>query len=524
MEAVVTFPDIADLILRPTGILLVAALLALLLRGGSAATRHLVWSSALCAALAVPLLGPVSPDVPLPMTAEVAALIDLDPPTRAGGGSGEAVREGTAASAPGAAASPPGAASSARVTTSESGAIAAGPHGLAILWRALWLAGCLGFLALLGGRLLILRRVERGARCVEKPDLLEMLASAKRRLGVDRPVRLLLGEPTAMPMTWGHRIPRILLPETAVDWPAAQTRAVLLHELAHVRRGDVLLQRVAELARAVFWFNPLAWFAVRRMLAEREHACDDAVIRSGVRGSEYAQQLLAMAHALRSARGVAAALPMARRSQMTGRLMAILDEGRSRGSPPARGASLVLVLGVAAGLAAAALRPTPLAATGPSAEPPPQEVVGVRQGGDTAPGAETPPIADSPSGTTRCWPASGSNTNSNRNREPGVVTAEWRTERCEGGLRIDGRAVVRSDLGGFSHLDPGARVKLGEKPHGGEWLEVELIGTPDGRIERRGLEGERELDPGEIDRWIASSLRPMLRLTGVRLEVDEGGP
>lgn len=511
VESIASLPGFADIVLRPTGILLVAAVLAFAMRRLSAASRHLLWSTALCAILAVPFLGPLAPDIGVRMSPEITGMIERAAPSWASvpkpNGDGPTLVRGRSVAAERAERTE----GSARVPAYGSGPMP---------WRAIWLIGALGLSLVLGVRLVSLRRVERSGTEAKDPGLLDTLASAKRRLEVDSPVRLLLGEPAAMPMTWGHRAPRILLPATAVDWPSEQTRAVLLHELAHVKRGDVLLQRIAEVTLAVFWFNPLAWYAVRRMLAEREHACDDAVISAGIRGSDYADQLLAMTHSLRSARGVAAGLPMARRSQMTGRLLAILDERRSRRPLPASVAKLTLGLGLAAGLAIGALRPVPLDATiardlesaaDRTAETPPRQIM-------------PPPAAGSLPGVSNCRPAAGSNTNTNRNRDPGVITAEWRTERCEGGLEIVGRAVLRFDSTDFARLDPGTRVKMGEREQGGAWLKIELAGMPEGRIERRGHHGEAEIGAGQIDAWLASNLASILRLTSVELEVAEGSP
>src|SRR4051794_8922157 len=132
-----------------------------------------------------------------------------------------------------------------------------------------------------------------------------------------------------MPMAWGVLRPSVLMPADADEWPLERLRIVLLHELAHVRRRDCLTHLLAQAACAVYWFNPLAWMAARRARNERERACDDLVLAMGTRGSDYAEELLEIARVMRSGRFPAvlagATLAMAHRSQLEGRLLAILD-------------------------------------------------------------------------------------------------------------------------------------------------------------------------------------------------------
>ena len=76
-------------------------------------------------------------------------------------------------------------------------------------------------------------------------------------------VRVLHSAETPMPLTWGILRPVVLLPADAARWSRARLSAVLLHELTHVRRRDVLAQAIAQLACCLYWFHPAVWYALR---------------------------------------------------------------------------------------------------------------------------------------------------------------------------------------------------------------------------------------------------------------------
>ncbi len=99
----------------------------------------------------------------------------------------------------------------------------------------------------------------------------------------------------AVPVTVGWLNPTVILPERWRRWPQAQLNAVLTHEGEHARRRDPLVQWLALLNRALFWFHPLAWWLERRLSALAEEACDAAVLARGHDPFEYSEYLLELA-------------------------------------------------------------------------------------------------------------------------------------------------------------------------------------------------------------------------------------
>ena len=184
-------------------------------------------------------------------------------------------------------------------------------------------------------------------------------AATARRLarlsGVPR-THFVRAESITMPMAAGYLRPTVALPAEADAWPDERVTSVLLHELAHIRRRDCLTQLAASTTCALYWMNPLAWYAARALRRERERACDDAVLAAGTAGPTYAEHLLDVARAARHVTtptwsgGVA----MAHRSELEGRLMAILDDARNRQSVSygAAGVAGILCLALVAPLAA----------------------------------------------------------------------------------------------------------------------------------------------------------------------------
>lgn len=115
----------------------------------------------------------------------------------------------------------------------------------------------------------------------------------RKRLGLKKSVELREHPGDVVPLTLGVIRPAIVFFfRQARDWSDRLKHTVLLHELAHVRRRDVAYQWLGRFACAVYWFHPMAWWALLRLRQEREQACDDLVIHCGEHArTEYAGKI-----------------------------------------------------------------------------------------------------------------------------------------------------------------------------------------------------------------------------------------
>jgi TonB family protein len=151
-----------------------------------------------------------------------------------------------------------------------------------------------------------------------------------RSLGIRRNVRFAESDAVAVPETRGLFRPVVVLPRAARLWSDERLHVVLTHELIHVARHDWVVSVIAEAAAALHWFNPLAWIALRRLRAEREAACDDAVLAHGVGPCDYAEHLIGIVAGLRSPES-ATSVAMAQTTQLEHRIRSILNPHLRRG-------------------------------------------------------------------------------------------------------------------------------------------------------------------------------------------------
>lgn len=319
-----------DPILKVTVLLALVALAAHQLRRSSAALRHMLWNFAIIAMVLIPVLTAVVPlrlHV-LPTEAAAIGIVTTQQPVRT-----ELAANDEPAPKP-----------DVDLTSSDSDAASDdSDEGTAVVTTSSWplspaqtllAAWALGVLFLLGryavGHVRV-RGIARRATTVTDEAWLQIADRAGRLLEVRAPVDIRRSSEVAMPFACGLVSPVIVLPANADEWTQERREAVLMHEYAHISRGDLAMNTLSHVARALYWFHPLAWLAAYRLRVEGERACDDAVLRAGALPSDYAEHLLSI---VRTVGGTVpnVALAMARRSDFEGRLLAILEPGVPRGT------------------------------------------------------------------------------------------------------------------------------------------------------------------------------------------------
>lgn len=332
-----------------------------LLRRQSAAERHLLWISAIVSAALLPLLGLLLPELQLQVSNQIAAAVL---PKASHTEQAENIREGTVVHAYG---------------IEPTGKIEV------ILFLA-WASGSLVSLLSLAAGSRTLRRFAYRSQPFSDPALLNSVAELKRMFGLKRTIHLMESGYGAMPLTCGVFSPRVFLPRSSAEWSDTRTFVVLAHELAHVRRLDWLVQVVAELACAVYWFHPLFWIARNQLCLEAERACDDVVLRLGIEGQDYATHILDVARSLKKC-GPAWSLAMARQLSLEKRLVAVLNPAVNRRAL-AWQMSLTILLAVTA-------ITVPLAALSASTRDDRRDVSSIADGNQTRPSVAeytTPPL------------------------------------------------------------------------------------------------------------------------------------
>jgi beta-lactamase regulating signal transducer with metallopeptidase domain/ankyrin repeat protein len=153
------------------------------------------------------------------------------------------------------------------------------PFSLYTILALIWLAGALGFLVVIWMVNHRFARHVRNSPVIDDPRLLEIAAAAQVELGQHRSLRLIESAQINSPAIMGIFYPTLLLPsDVRSRFSDEELRFIFLHEFAHLKRGDLVVQWLIALLQILHWFNPVLWYAFRRMRIDREPATDALVL------------------------------------------------------------------------------------------------------------------------------------------------------------------------------------------------------------------------------------------------------
>ena len=587
MQSILTL--LAGAALKAAGILAFAALVVATWRTASASTRHFIWTAAVASALLLPVVALTvvalgSPRVTIPIDIPVATVTANIAPvsepavTDNVAGPEQQVVQLPESSSPQVAIPEAGQSAAdrapelstpvkAEIELPALGAMVASSmmSGVFSTWQRgaliVWAIGALVALIPLLIAMLRVATLTRNARQVNGGRWRFLIESTPAISHLAPRVRILESNDASMPMTWGVLHPTLLIPAGTGSWPDWKCRNILLHELAHVERRDCLTQLLAQIACAVYWFNPLVWIAAHRMRIERELACDDCVISAGAPASDYASNLLEVARSLRAPSFTShTAIAMARPSQLSGRLLAVLDARRNRAGVTRRvfaaaslsAAMLVVVLAsltTRAAIATAAEAPSarvametldgiPATTEAVTANflPAPFAIVKATQipavgiaashvatGGASVLSPLSGPSAPVPaleSLQQKCW-TDGEKSNvsihSNTDKSRESWTVRYSGDDCSFEMRAEGKFRLRADLSDLESISSGGWFRVEER-EGRNSKRVEIRPSGNGLEHQYWVNGDRVPFNDEGRRWLASTLLTIERRTAFAAE------
>jgi len=197
--------------------------------------------------------------------------------------------------------------------------------GLSLI--TIWTAGLVFLLIRIIAGLYGAHRLTRQGKRISGPFWQLLLERFLNAIFIRRKISLLSHDQVRVPLTWGVFKPVVIIPAEAENWNRDECSSALFHELSHVKRSDFLFKILAYLSCALYWFNPLSWFVFRLMRKEQEKACDELVLKAGVKPSTYAANLLSIQKAgLFQWNQPATVLGAVGKSQLNERLLAILKQ------------------------------------------------------------------------------------------------------------------------------------------------------------------------------------------------------
>jgi beta-lactamase regulating signal transducer with metallopeptidase domain/HEAT repeat protein len=320
-----------SIFIMATAIMAVAGVLTYKFKKSSAEIRYTIWG----VAFFLLIILPVASTVPTWMVLEIDGLTTTVPVYPDNGNMGESIVKASQNEFDAATAAPVDV-----VRTDSRNMTPAGSKVIFVVLFSTWLLVTLFLISRFILQILRVGGITRRALRVNGGKLGGDIDHLMTSLGIRRRMRVMLSGEVSMPFAWGIFHPVIILPGDAAEWPQDRIHSVLTHELAHIDRWDYPIHIIIEIVRALYWPNPIVWFAARKSVMERERACDDFALRSGTSYVDYAEHLLHIAKIQIEGNIPVAAVTMAGEPGLKERISHVMNRKMNR-APMRRGVLLI---------------------------------------------------------------------------------------------------------------------------------------------------------------------------------------
>src|SRR5579872_1548238 len=232
-------------------------------------------------------------------------------------------------------------------------------------WLApFWIAGVVVFQLRSAANWMAARRLRRRGVCIPRDSWQSRLDRLRDRLRVSKTVTLLESALADVPLVIGYLRPVILMPAGLLTGlPAAHVEAILLHELAHIRRHDYLINVLQAMIEGLLFYHPAAWWISSIARAERENCCDDLVVAAQGDAYEYAAALAALEQNRNVMQEAALAATGGTLMKRIRRLLSSAEGPRPALTPLITGSILVIALTGAFAVAQTQRTPPPASST-----------------------------------------------------------------------------------------------------------------------------------------------------------------
>lgn len=193
-----------------------------------------------------------------------------------------------------------------------------------------WLIGAVIFSFRFLGGFIETKRLTNSSRLID--EKYEMILNAlKEKLDITKDVVLATSTKIYSPMVLGYIKPYILMPFSIMNQlDTADVEAILVHELAHIKRNDFLHNLIHSIIEIIFYFNPAVWWISANIRSERENCCDDLAVHVLGDAMQYAKTLVKIEELQQTNVLPSLAVPMARKNILLNRVCRILNQPYNR--------------------------------------------------------------------------------------------------------------------------------------------------------------------------------------------------